>query len=164
MTLQQFYADGRYVPREVLIPIEIPERELLESWLGERRGTRVRIRTPQRGEKLRLLDLVVRNARLAFELEWKHPRQQSREIMRALGDLLDLEVEPRRIECFDISNIQGSDIVASMVVFEEGFPKKSHYRKFRVKGVSGAPDDFASMREVVGRRYRRLLELSLIHI
>jgi excinuclease ABC subunit C len=131
---------------------------LLESWLGERRGTRVRIRTPRRGEKLRLLDLVVRNARLAFELEWKHPRQQSQEIMRALGDLLDLEVEPRRIECFDISNIQGSDIVASMVVFEEGLPKKSDYRKFRVKSVSGAPDDFASMREVVGRRYRRLLE------
>jgi excinuclease ABC subunit C len=159
-TLQQFYAEGRYVPREVLVPADVPDRELLESWLTERRGTRVRIRTPQRGEKLRLLDLVVRNARLAFELEWKHPRQQSQEILRALGDLLDLEVEPRRIECFDISNIQGSDIVASMVVFEEGQPKKSDYRKFRVKGVAGAPDDFASMREVVGRRYRRLLEES----
>jgi excinuclease ABC subunit C len=136
----------------------VPDRELLESWLTGRRGTRVRIRTPQRGEKLRLLELVVRNARLAFELEWKHPRQQSQEILRALGDLLDLEVEPRRIECFDISNIQGSDVVASMVVFEEGLPKKSDYRKFRVRGVTGVPDDFASMREVVGRRYRRLLE------
>ena len=101
---------------------------------------------------------MVRNARLAFELEWKHPRKQSQEILRALGDLLDLEVEPRRIECFDISNIQGSDIVASMVVFEEGLAKKSDYRKFQVKGVTGGPDDFASMREVVGRRYRRLLE------
>jgi excinuclease ABC subunit C len=157
-TLQQFYAGGRYVPREVLLPVEVPDRDLLEAWLSERRGTRVHIRTPQRGEKLRLLDLVVRNTRLAFELEWKHPRKQSQEILRALGDLLDLEVEPRRIECFDISNIQGSDIVASMVVFEEGLPKKSDYRKFRVKGVSGAPDDFASMNEVVGRRYRRLLE------
>ena len=157
-TLQQFYAAGRYVPREVLVPADVPDRELLESWLGERRGTRVRIRTPQRGEKLRLLDLVVRNARLAFELEWKHPRQQSQEILRALRDLLDLEVEPHRIECFDISNIQGSDVVASMVVFEDGLSRKSDYRKFRVKGVSGAPDDFASMREVVGRRYRRLLE------
>jgi excinuclease ABC subunit C len=157
-TLQQFYADGRYVPREVLVPADVPDRELLESWLSGRRGTRVHIRTPQRGEKLRLLDLVVRNARLAFELEWKHPRQQSQEILRALGDLLDLEVEPRRIECFDISNIQGSDIVASMVVFEEGLPKKSDYRKYRVRGVAGTPDDFASMREVVGRRYRRLLE------
>jgi excinuclease ABC subunit C len=157
-TLQQFYAAGRYVPREVLVPAEVPDRELLQSWLGERRGTQVRIRTPQRGEKLRLLDLVVRNARLAFDLEWKHPRQQSQEILRALRDLLDLEIEPHRIECFDISNIQGSDVVASMVLFEDGLPKKAGYRKFRVRGVAGAPDDFASMREVVGRRYRRLLE------
>ena len=157
-TIQQFYAAARYVPREVLVPADVPDRELLQSWLGKRRGTQVRIRTPQRGEKFRLLDLVVRNARLAFDLEWKHPRQQSQEILRALRDLLDLEIEPRRIECFDISNIQGSDIVASMVVFEEGLPRKSGYRKFRVKGVTGAPDDFASMREVVGRRYRRLLE------
>jgi excinuclease ABC subunit C len=157
-TLQQFYAAGRYVPREVLVPAEVPDRELLQSWLGERRGTQVRIRTPQRGEKLRLLDLVVRNARLAFDLEWKHPRQQSQEILRALRDLLDLEIEPHRVECFDISNIQGSDVVASMVVFEDGLPKKAGYRKFRVRGVAGAPDDFASMREVVSRRYRRLLE------
>lgn len=157
-SIQQFYAAARYVPREVLVPADVPGRELLQSWLSERRKTQVKIRTPQRGEKLRLLDLVVRNARLAFELEWKHPRQQSQEILRALRDLLDLEIEPHRIECFDISNIQGSDIVASMVVFEDGHPKKSDYRKFRVKGVEGAPDDFASMREVVGRRYRRLLE------
>jgi excinuclease ABC subunit C len=157
-SLQQFYAAGRYVPREVLVPGEIPDRELLEQWLAARRGTLVRIHVPQRGEKLRLLDLVARNARLAFELEWKHPRKQSQEILRALRDLLDLEVEPRRIECFDVSNIQGSDVVASMVVFEGALPKKSDYRKFRVKGLSGTPDDFASMHEVVGRRYRRLLE------
>ena len=89
---------------------------------GSRRGagTAVAIRVPQRGEKLRLLELVARNARLAFELEWKHPRRQSQEILRSLRDLLDLEVEPQRIECFDISNIQGSDVVASMVVFEGG--------------------------------------------
>jgi excinuclease ABC subunit C len=157
-TLQQYYADGRYVPREVLVDGEIPDRELLEQWLTARRGTAVRIRVPQRGEKLRLLELVARNARLAFELEWKHPRKQSQEILRSLRDLLDLEVEPQRIECFDISNIQGSDVVASMVVFEGGLPRKSDYRKFHVKSVSGAPDDFAAMREVVGRRYRRLLE------
>jgi excinuclease ABC subunit C len=157
-TLQQFYAAGRYVPRELLLPVDVPDRELLESWLSGRRRTQVRIRVPQRGEKLRLLELVVRNARLAFDLEWKHPRRQSQEILRALRDLLDLELEPQRIECFDISNIQGSDIVASMVVFEAGLPKKADYRKFRVKGVSGAPDDFASMREVVERRYRRVLE------
>jgi excinuclease ABC subunit C len=157
-TLQQFYADGRYVPREVLVPDDVPDRELLESWLAARRGGPVHIHAPRRGEKRRLLDLVVRNARLAFDLEWKHPRRQSQEILRALRDLLDLEVEPRRIECFDISNIQGSDVVASMVVFVDGLAKKSDYRKFRVRSVEGAPDDFASMREVVGRRYRRVLE------
>jgi excinuclease ABC subunit C len=157
-TLQQFYADGRYVPREILVEADLPDHALLEQWLTARRGAAVRIHVPQRGEKLRLLELVARNARLAFELEWKHPRKQSQEILRALRDLLDLEVEPQRIECFDVSNIQGSDVVASMVVFEGGLPKKSNYRKFRVRGVSGAPDDFASMREVVGRRYRRLLE------
>ncbi len=156
--IQQYYAAGRYVPREILVAEAIEDAPLLEAWLTTRRGTGVRIRVPQRGEKVRLLDLVVRNARLAFDLEWKHPRRQSQEILRALRDLLDLEVEPRRIECFDISNIQGSDIVASMVSFLDGLPRKADYRKFRVKGVTGGPDDFASMREVVGRRYKRLLE------
>ena len=84
--IQQFYADGRYVPREMLVPAEIPDRELLEAWLSERRGTQVRIRVPQRGEKVRLLELVVRNAQLAFDLEWRHPRKQSQEILRALRD------------------------------------------------------------------------------
>jgi excinuclease ABC subunit C len=157
-TLQQFYAGGRYVPREVVVPDEIPGRELLEAWLAARRGTLVRIRVPQRGEKLRLLELVVKNARLAYELEWKQARRQSLELLRALRDVIDLEVDPQRIECFDISNIQGSDVVASMVVFEGGLPKKADYRKFKIKTVSGAADDFASMREVVGRRYKRLLE------
>jgi len=156
--VQQFYAQGRYVPREILVPEAVPDQELLQAWLGERRAGAVRIRVPQRGEKVRLLELVGRNARLAFDLEWRHPRKQSQEILRALRDVLDLEVEPRRIECFDISNIQGSDIVASMVAFEEGLPKKSDYRKFRVRGVGTLPDDFASMREVVFRRYKRLLE------
>ena len=156
--VQQFYAESRPVPREVLVPEELSDRELLERWLTARRGTRVVLRVPQRGEKVRLLDLVVRNARLAFDLEWKHPRRQSQEVLRALRDLLELDEEPHRIECFDISNIQGSDIVASMVCFVDGQPKKSEYRKFRVRGVSGAPDDFASIREVVGRRYRRVLE------
>jgi len=156
--VQQYYAEGRQVPREILIPSDVPDRALLEQWLTARRGTNVRMRVPVRGEKVRLLDLVQRNARLAYDLEWRHPRKQSQEILRALRDVLDLEVEPRRIECFDISNIQGSDIVASMVAFEEGLPKKSDYRKFRVRGVGTLPDDFASMREVVFRRYKRLLE------
>ena len=139
-TIQQFYAAPRYVPRELLVAEEVADRELLEQWLTQRRGAPVHLRTPQRGEKLRLLELVVRNAQLAFDLEWKHPQKQAQETLRALQDLLDLEVEPRRIECFDISNIQGSDIVASMVCFEDALPKKSEYRKFKV------------------RRYKRLLE------
>jgi excinuclease ABC subunit C len=157
-TLQQYYAQGRYVPREILLPEEPPDRALLEEWLAQKRGGPVRIRIPQRGEKVRLLELVSRNAALAYDLEWRQPRRQYQELVRALGEALDLEIEPHRIECFDISNIQGSDIVASMVLFEDGLPKKSGYRKFRVKGVGGVPDDFASMREVVGRRYKRLLE------
>jgi excinuclease ABC subunit C len=155
--IMQYY-DGRDVPREVDVPAPIADCELLEEWLTRKRGTGVKIHVPQRGEKKRLLELVEKNARLSFDLEWKHPRQQWEEILRGLRDLLDLEVEPRRIECFDISNIQGSDIVASMVVFVDGKPKKSDYRKYRIRGVAGLPDDFASMREVVGRRYRRLLE------
>ncbi|HVR72468.1 MAG TPA: excinuclease ABC subunit UvrC [Vicinamibacteria bacterium] len=157
-SLPQYYAQGRYVPREILLPSALPDAELLQAWLSERRGGAVRIRVPRRGEKFRLLDLVTRNARLAYDLEWRHPRRQSQEILRALRDLLDLEVEPRRIECFDVSNIQGSDVVASLVVFEDGLPRKADYRTFRVRSVSGTPDDLASMREVVGRRYRRLLE------
>jgi len=156
--LQQYYGEGRYVPREILVPEAPEEAPLLEQWLSARRGSAVHLHVPQRGEKRRLLELVVRNARLAFELEWKQPRRQSEELLRALRDLLDLEQEPRRIECFDISNIQGSDVVASMVAFVDGLPRKADYRKFRVRGLSGAPDDFASMREVVERRYRRLLE------
>jgi excinuclease ABC subunit C len=157
-SIQQFYSGDRYVPREILAPEPIPDQALLEEWLSARRGTLVRIRVPQRGEKVRLLGLVERNARLAFDLEWHRPRQAAREALRSLAELLALEVEPSRIECFDISNIQGSDIVASMVCFEEGAPRKAAYRKYRIKGVAGSPDDFASMREVVERRYRRLLE------
>ena len=157
-TIQQFYAEGRYVPREVLVPEAPSERGLLEAWLAERRGGVVKIRVPRRGETLRLMDLVERNASLAFELEWKHPMRQSRELLRGLRDALALELEPRTIECFDISNIQGADIVASMVSFVEARPNKAGYRRFRVRTVSDGPDDFASMREVVGRRYARLLE------
>src|SRR5207247_10140842 len=99
------------------------------------RITQVRIRVPQRGEKVRLLEMVARNARLAYDLEWRHPRKQSQEILRALRDVLDLEVEPRRIEGFDISHIQGSDVVASVVCFEDGLPEQPEHRKFSVCGV-----------------------------
>jgi excinuclease ABC subunit C len=156
--LQQYYGAGRYVPREVLVPDEIEDLELLEGWLAARRGSAVRIRVPRRGEKVRLIELVVRNARLSFDLEWRRPLGSSGEVLRALQDALGLPVEPRRIEGFDVSNIQGSDVVASMVSFADAVPRRSGYRKFRIKGLAGAPDDFASIREAVGRRYRRVLE------
>ncbi len=157
-SVARFYEGDRYVPREVLVPEAFEGMESLAAWLTVRRGTQVRFRVPQRGEKVRLLELVSGNAKLAHDLEWRHPKKRSREILVSLMDALGLPDEPRRIECFDISNLQGSDIVASMVVFEMAAPKKSDYRTFKVKTVVGAPDDFASMREVVGRRYRRLLE------
>ncbi len=157
-SVARFYEGDRYVPREVLVPEAFEGMESLAAWLTARRGTQVRFRVPQRGEKVRLLELVSGNAKLAHDLEWRHPKKRSREILVSLMDALGLPDEPRRIECFDISNLQGSDIVASMVVFEMAAPKKSDYRTFKVKTVVGAPDDFASMREVVGRRYRRLLE------
>ena len=157
-SVARFYENDRYVPREILVPEAFEGMDALAAWLCERRGAQVRFRVPQRGEKVRLLELVTGNAKLAHDLEWRHPKKRSREILVALMEALGLPDEPRRIECFDISNLQGSDIVASMVVFEMAAPKKSDYRTFKVKTVVGAPDDFASMREVVGRRYRRLLE------
>ncbi|MBK5254583.1 MAG: excinuclease ABC subunit UvrC [Vicinamibacteria bacterium] len=157
-SVARFYEGDRYVPREVLIPEAFEGMDALTTWLAARRGSQVRFRVPQRGEKVRLLELVTGNAKLAHDLEWRHPKKRSREILISLMEALGLPDEPRRIECFDISNLQGSDIVASLVVFEMAAPKKSDYRTFKVKTVVGAPDDFASMREVVGRRYRRLLE------
>ncbi len=157
-SVARFYEADRYVPREILIPQAFEGMDALLAWLNARREAQVRFRVPQRGEKVRLLELVTGNAKLAHDLEWRHPRKRSREVLVSLMDALGLPDEPRRIECFDISNLQGSDIVASMVVFEMALPRKSDYRTFKVKTVVGAPDDFASMREVVGRRYRRLLE------
>lgn len=157
-SVARFYENDRYVPREILVPEAFEGMDALAGWLTQRRGAQVKFRVPQRGEKVRLLELVTGNARLAHDLEWRHPKKRSREILVALMDALGLPDEPRRIECFDISNLQGTDIVASMVVFEMATPKKSDYRTFKIKTVENGPDDFASMREVVGRRYRRLLE------
>jgi excinuclease ABC subunit C len=113
---------------------------------------------PKRGGKRRLVDLVGRNAKLAFELDSQEESVKAASRLEALRELLEIPEIPRRIEGFDISNIQGSDVVASMVVFEGGHPKRSDYRKFKLRTVDGKPDDFASMREVVLRRYRRVLE------
>src|ERR1019366_1973139 len=123
----------------------------------EKRGRKVEIRTPHRGQKKALMDLVETNAKHSFDSRFRVLKPSSKAIQAALQDTLSLPAPPARIECFDISHIQGTDKVASMVVWEEGKMKKSGYRKFIIKTVIGN-DDFASMREVIGRRYCRMQE------
>ncbi len=155
--LKQFYLGESFTPAQVFVPEDFEDRPALEEILSERRGKKVEIVTPQRGAKKQFVDLVERNAKLSFDQRFRTLTPSSKAISTALRDALDLEAAPRRIECFDISNIQGTDSVASCVVWEDGRMKKSDYRKFIIKTVAGA-DDFASMREVVTRRYRRLLD------
>lgn len=183
--LKQLYLDAEYLPKMIHVPEDFEDRELLEDLLSERAGHRVEIFTPQRGQKRAILDLVKNNAAHSFEQRFRVLKPTSRAIAEALQSALNLAEEPERIECFDISHIQGSDTVASMVVWERGRMKKSDYRKFIIRGMelhsestenrhsgegrsqgNGANvlpvyrqnDDFASMREVVARRYRRLQE------
>ncbi|HSY68443.1 MAG TPA: excinuclease ABC subunit UvrC [Edaphobacter sp.] len=155
--LKQVYLDQSYVPRSILVPVEFPDRALLAEILSERTGRRVEILAPQRGEKRSLVDLVCQNAKQSYDQRFRVLQPGMKAIQEALQDALTLEELPRRIECFDISHIQGAETVASMVVWEDGAMKKSDYRKFQVKTVTGV-DDFASMREVIQRRYKRLQE------
>jgi excinuclease ABC subunit C len=155
--LKQIYLDQSYVPRSILVPVEFPDRALLAEILTERTGRRVEILAPQRGEKRSLVDLVCQNAKQSYDQRFRVLQPGMKAIQEALQDALTLEELPRRIECFDISHIQGAETVASMVVWEDGAMKKSDYRKFQVKTVTGV-DDFASMREVIHRRYKRLQE------
>ncbi len=155
--LKQIYLDQSYVPRSILVPVEFPDRALLAEMLTERTGRRVEILAPQRGEKRSLVDLVGQNAKQSYDQRFRVLQPGMKAIQEALQDALTLEELPRRIECFDISHIQGAETVASMVVWEDGAMKKSDYRKFQVKTVTGV-DDFASMREVIQRRYKRLQE------
>ncbi len=153
--LQQLYLDAQYIPSEIHVPVDFEGREALEEALSEKRNRKVEIRTPQRGQKKALLDLVHTNAKHSFEGRFRVLKPSSLAIREALRDALNLPAAPSRIECFDISHIQGTDKVASMVVWEDGRMKKSDYRKFIIRTVAGN-DDFASMREVVTRRYSRL--------
>jgi excinuclease ABC subunit C len=155
--LKQLYLDQSYIPRSILVPVEFPDRAVLAEVLTERTGKRIEILAPQRGEKRSLVDLVCQNAKQSYDQRFRVLQPSIKAIQEALQDALTLEELPRRIECFDISHIQGAETVASMVVWEDGAMKKSDYRKFQVKTVSGV-DDFASMREVIQRRYKRLLD------
>jgi excinuclease ABC subunit C len=161
--LKQLYLDAAYLPRAIHVPMDFEDRKLLEEILTER-GThlepprsRVEILMPQRGAKHAFLELVEKNARHSFEQRFRVLKPSSKAIVEALEQALSLPEPPRRIESFDISHLQGSDTVASMVVWEDGRMKKSDYRKFIIRGEWGN-DDFASMKETVERRYRRLQE------
>src|SRR3954467_106742 len=174
--IQQFY-ELRAAPPEIHVPVEPDERDALDAWLTARAGRRVRILVPQRGEKRGMIDLANRNAGIAYQTRFNQTKTAQYEALETLQHVLALPALPRRIECFDISTIQGSETVASMVVCEDGRMRKGEYRKFRIRGSAGplplAPspdsaraaeparvlDDFASMHEVVQRRYRKLLEL-----
>jgi excinuclease ABC subunit C len=158
--LKQIYLNNLYVPTLIHIPVEIEDRQELEEFLSEIRGRKVEIATPQRGSKKALLDLVETNASHSFTQRFRVLKPSSKAIQEAVQDALNLPDAPRRIECFDISHIQGTDKVASMVVWEDGKMKKSDYRKFIIKTVVGN-DDFASMREVITRRYSKLQEEKL---
>jgi excinuclease ABC subunit C len=153
--LKQIYLDQQYIPGVIHVPVEFEDREALEELLSEKRLAKVEIHTPQRGQKKALLDLVQTNAKHSFDLRFRVMKPSSDAIREAVQDALTLPDAPRRIECFDISHIQGTDKVASMVVWEDGRMKKADYRKFIIRTVEGN-DDFASMREVVTRRYSRL--------
>src|SRR5215831_5589115 len=153
--LKQIYIDQQYVPRDILVPVDFEDRPALEELLSEKRGRKVEIVTPQRGEKRSLIDLAAQNAKQSFDQRFRIMKPAAKAIQEALQDALGLPETPRRIECFDISHIQGAETVASMVVWEDGKMNKSQYRKFIVRSVEGV-DDFASMREVVTRRYKRL--------
>ena len=153
--LKQIYLDERYVPAIIHVPVDFEDREALEELLSEKRNRKVEIHTPQRGQKKAMLNLVETNAKHSFDARFRVLKPSSQAIQEAVQDALNLPEPPRRIECFDISHIQGTDKVASMVVSEDGRMKKSDYRKFIIRTVVGN-DDFASMREVVTRRYSRL--------
>src|SRR5712692_6209917 len=153
--LAQYYA-ADYVPREIYVPVDFEDRELLEKALSLRKGRRVRIFDPQRGEKRDMIDLVDKNAKLAFEQRFRVLKPDMKLVLEELQETLELPRFPARIESFDISHIQGAENVAGMVVCDNGKMNRSEYRKFRIKGVEGA-NDFASMHEAVLRRYRRVL-------
>ncbi len=152
---EQYYTQGNYIPLEIHVPVDWDSREVLEQVLSEKRGRKIHILDPQRGKKRELIDLVEKNAKLGFEQRFRVVKPDWKQILVELQEVLGLPNLPNRIESFDISNIQGSDNVAAMVVCENGEMKKSDYRKFIIKTVEGA-DDFASMREAVYRRYSRL--------
>ena len=162
--LQQYYHRATFIPREILLPMDLAEVSLLETWLAEKKGAKVQLLVPQRGTKHDIVAMAASNAEKFLSDEAARIRQANAQTLGAveeLGRYLGLKNPPNRMECFDISHIQGSETVASMVVFEGGLPKKSDYRRFKINSTEGKPDDFLSMREVTQRRYGDLPESEL---
>ncbi len=160
MFLIQYYNHQPNLPVEIFVPCALPEKKLLEDWLRQLKGSRVRLMTPKAGEKVRLLELAARNARLLLDemlIQRRTVSERTSKMVSALKDALALSRSPRRMVCFDISNTGATDAVGSCVFFDNGKPKKSEYRHFKIKGVVGQ-DDFRMMREVVGRYFYRIRE------
>ncbi len=157
--VKQFYNNAHFIPKQIIIAEEINDKKIIETWLGRKKDARVYLLVPKRGEKKKLAEMVAENARIYLDqIENKAEREKLKntQALEKLQKYLNLKDIPKRIEAFDISNTQGAQSVASMVVFENGQPKKDDYRKFKIKSVVG-PDDFASMREVIHRRFKRAL-------
>ena len=155
--IKQYYRDASYIPKEILLSNNVDERDIFESWLSEKRGSRVRIECPKRGEKRKLVQMALENAALAAEREQQQELENETKAAEDLDDLkkiLGLLDIPHRIEAYDISNIQGKEAVGSMVIFENGVPAKSQYRRFKIR-ISDQPDDYMMIREVLIRRLRR---------
>lgn len=155
--LKQFYEEAAYVPPEVLLPDQIDEAMIIERWLRQKRGEKVTLRVPRRGKKRELVKMAAENAAetlAALRVQWQADAHKQEQALAELEEALELPRTPARIECYDISTIQGSETTGSMVVFVQGVPRKSHYRRFTVRGVEGQ-DDYASMREVLERRFQR---------
>jgi len=160
--LQQFYESSPHIPPEVLTEAEPDDRAVIQAWLRERRKGAVSITTPKRGEKLRLVEMVKQNAQEVLEqqrIKWLTDSQKTQLALEELQEALNLAAPPQRIECYDISNTQGTNSVGAIVVFEAGRPKNSEYRRFKIKSVEG-PNDFASHQEVLRRRFRHIAKQS----
>src|SRR2546426_2062452 len=155
--LTRYYESVDFIPKTICVPVDPASRDVLEEWLSDRKGARVGIAVPKRGPRRRLLETAAKNACISFEAMFRAPHTYGVEILEGLQETLGLDEPPHRIECFDISHIQGSDQVASLVVWEAGRPKRTDFRRFKIKTLEGS-DDFAAMAEVVGRRYTRLLK------
>ena len=156
--LEQYYNKATFIPKEILLPAEIENEEILSAWLSQKKNAKVSFGLPQRGVKKEMVLMANDNAVVVLEeqmIKNSAGLEQTVGAMKDLGRYLRMEKELKRIECFDISHIQGSETVASMVVFSNGAPDKQEYRRYKLKSVEGKPDDFKSMQEVVGRRYRQ---------